>query len=1653
MATQDEFFEKLSEKREASANVIDDPSMRGIKDSVVEKYSEQAHFIYELLQNADDCGAKKARFVLEPSHLVFAHNGVRNFSVTDPKHEEEKQGDINAITSIGNSNKRDSKNKIGKFGVGFKAVFTYTETPHIYDKNYKFLIERLIVPRRLEEDFAGRGKDETLFDLPFDRPDKSPETCYEAISSKLQNLSYPLLFLTHLKEIRYTIGGIDGYYRKEIEEARQFENVTAELICCTNVHGDTKNQDRLWLFTQSDEEGRQYSVGFFLGERDDGRTFLRPVDMPAFCFFPTKEATGLHFIIQAPFLLTDSREGIREDEPHNRVMLGLLADLAARSITFLKRIGEDRGNHLIDENILTIIPIRKIEYYRSYYGTNYGLKGNSYEHSYGIWDPFYESMKEVFRKEAIIPAKEGYASSSNAYWADESKIAELFSDAQLSQLYGKDGSKWVFPSISRNTHGIAQEDEARRTFIDFITEDKHPNEAEILDKITPSFIEGQPIIWLTDFYKWINESSSRRTKVKRLPVFLDQYHKAVAAFDKNGQEILFTPSANIDEDEYPTLSKDLWNIEDLREFFKNLELGAPSTRDYIYNKILPLYKDSEADSISVEKADEHFKLFFDYYYCDHRDLGFIDLIKNCSFLTYCDSDGNWHRAKANELYLPTVELKKWFQLSPQTRFLSKEKYEKIVGKENWSMLEDFLESLGIKTEIAINYIERKPDTLENPEYRGTRYDIWLEPHVDGLKENIGLLRSKHLSSNELSKLVEQNGQKLPEGKREEYEEYLDGEKQSRKEKAKFLWDTLDRLLEQPAPSGSWQPPYPSPAFSYGSYRFPSGEHHWFYRHDQWETYESTLQHKLREIAWNFATENGYFNPESIDGSPSPKLLELFGISQESHEQKDERLLKVKEEAQELGIDPVEVLEKEIAKKKEEKARIEENIAAEEELRENADLSFSSDVPSDVSQNADLKKGEAPGTTRTDSLAAHSESPFQTLSSSSSRETATEDFTEGEDITLSPQSVSETIEKKQQKIQDEINKLEDEQERLKEMYARVSQLPKYSFGWFKALLSLEKEGQGQTPGGREISITFSSVTRDPKSDRSFILGRPNRYVPPSIEDKSNIPLSLFMQDGKKRSPEIEVVSVKGNTLRVKAKNGDQLKGINFSKVTHAVIDVKNPDFLLESLDGEFQKLDYSDDYDMQRELCENIEFLVGPPGTGKTTYLAEHLKTLMEGGGDSCKVLVLTPTNKAADVLVRKIMEISGEDDSYKAWLARIGMTEDEEIEDSPVFREKALDIQGMSKCVAVTTIARYPYDYLIPGKGKRLPLNEIDWDYIVVDEASMIPLADITFLLYKQKPKKFIIAGDPFQIEPIVSQEAWKDENIYSLVKLKSFKKLSTIPYLYEVQTLNTQYRSIPEIGEVFSNFAYEGKLEHHRTPSERKDFHLKDLDVKPLNIIKYPVRKYESIYRAKRLQNSPYQLYSALLTVEYILFLANKISESKPGQSATIGVISPYRAQAQIIDRLLSREKLPEGIKVTSGTVHKFQGDECDIIFAVFNAPANLSNPDNMHINKKNIINVAVSRARDYLFVVMPDDETENVENLRLIKRIENLMKKDGACSVTSAEDIEKMIFKRNGYLEDNVFSTGHQDVNVYDRPEKMYEVRTEEDAVDIQIHVGNNN
>ena len=499
--------------------------------------------------------------------------------------------------------------------------------------------------------------------------------------------------------------------------------------------------------------------------------------------------------------------------------------------------------------------------------------------------------------------------------------------------------------------------------------------------------------------------------------------------------------------------------------------------------------------------------------------------------------------------------------------------------------------------------------------------------------------------------------------------------------------------------------------------------------------------------------------------------------------------------------------------------------------------------------------------------------------------------------------SKKIERAKEKSAAEIDRIAY----FQELYNKAVQLTregKYTVAWFNSLLEMESINSGETnANSKEVSIGFARVEREPGTKRTLVLKYPNRYIPSFMEDLADIPLVLHMKEQTKTVP-IEVASIKSYTLRVKMKNEADIEGIDLSSVTAATIDAKSPVFLLEELRKRFTELGLADDFNLKDNLFENIEFVFGPPGTGKTTHLAQNVLIPLMRDNAECKVLVLTPTNKSADVLVKRIMEVSKNDTSYTDWLVRFGGTSDEGIEQSPIFRDKTFDIRTLDKNVTVTTIARFPYDFFMPH-GTRLFLYGMNWDYIVIDEASMIPIANIVFPLYKKTPQKFIIAGDPFQIEPITSVELWKDENIYTMVELNSFVNPKTKPHQYKVELLTTQYRSVPTIGYIFSNFAYGGILKHNRSVNSQRQLNVgNDLGIETLNIIKYPVSKYESIYRAKRLQHSSsYQVYSALFTFEYVCYLSRAISASNPGSLFKIGIIAPYGEQADLFDLLLASE------------------------------------------------------------------------------------------------------------------------------------------------------
>ena len=1621
-----QYFIALTEDREESADMLEKPSMRGIKNSVVEKYSDQAHFIYELLQNADDAGATKARFRLEKNQLIFAHNGARHFSVSDPSMEDQDSkigalGDINAITSIANSNKTEAS--IGKFGVGFKAVFQYTSTPHIYDQNYSFRIDRFIVPTLLENDHPDRNEGETLFVFPFDHPDRSASEAFNDISNKLRNLTYPLLFLSKLKAITFNVDGRNGYYEKIIEDVQTNGPITEERIHLNCNDGIDLIEDALWLFSRKAEGGFKYSVGFFT----DRRGHLKPVKEPAFCFFPTKEVTGLNFIVHAPFLLTDSREGVRAGVLHNEKMVELLANLAADSLCLLRDIGIRQSIRLIDDNIIDIIPYNK------------GLFEDQDNKRKISFEPFYHAISEKFRHEKLIPAQDDYVEMQNAYWADIPQLTQLFSNDQLAEICENDQAQWVFATMGR--YEVQRNNKALFSFLDsFVRTDLNEDSIisgrfkefyfnqklnvrvplENIKGITGSFIEKQPIDWLHRFYGWLSETKHRTNAVLKKPIFLDLERNAVAAFDDKMQPILFLPVEGISG--YTTIHPSLLENPETAQFIEQVGIGEPSLKDRIYNIILPQYQKGGAIDVRT-----HFKMFLDYYCECTRDEAdtLIKLIREYKFLMFQLQDSTkLYRDAAGDLYLPTPELKRFLKSKKGIRFLALEEYRKIIEPSKEKKLLSFFSDLGVEKFFKLITVEIDPDSsarADLPMPYSTRGRTYKEVIIEGCKE-----------------LIE------------------DIERNEDKDKSVFLWNCLIQMIR------TWCSTWEHKSLS----SILSGTCHYFYRHQKMESFASSDVIALRTSKWVVDSNGKFVAPRDlvrtdlsdhydVSTDIAEELIEFLSI-QELQEEDDSHLTDTQREKiefadriKQLGFDESDIedfkeylQQKKTAKKKETVSK-EHIVDTPEELTDDF-FTDSSDVDYAIDPEKEEIVSERKRVVR--DIVERTKTDTNTKRGRDYQQEE-EDDVDGDELIPQTIDYSKRIERAKQKSANEIDKIA----KFEQLQKKALDSEKYSFAWFNALLEMESLNSGDvSTGNREVSISFAKVEREPGTKRTLILKHPSRHIPHFMEDLSDIPMIFHMGDGTKTII-LEAANVKSYTLRVKIKNGSDIEGIDLNTVKEVTIDAKSPAFLLEELRKQFALLKYNDEFNMRDHLCENIEFIFGPPGTGKTTYLARNVLIPIMEKSEDCRVLVLTPTNKAADVLTHRIMEVSGDKNEYNDWLVRFGITGDESIEQSPVFKDKTFDIRSVKKSVTITTIARFPYDYFMPH-GERLFLNDLKWDYIVIDEASMIPLANIVYPLYKKTPNKFIIAGDPFQIEPITSIDLWKDENIYTLTKLDSFAEPKTVPHQYHVETLTTQYRSIPSIGQLFSEFTYGGILQHYRQESSRRTVSMwEQLGIKPLNIIKFPVSKYESIYRPKRLQHSSsYQVYSALFTFEYVSYLSKYIVQGDGDSVFRIGIIAPYRAQADMIDKLFASRKLPGWVDVQVGTIHGFQGDECDAIVAVFNTPPKISSSKEMFLNKRNIVNVSVSRARDYLFIVMPDDSTENVDRLLLIKRIEALIKKTESWKESLTAELERSMFHDEAYLENNAFSTSHQSINVYGLPEKRYEVRAEETAVDVQIHDG---
>lgn len=253
--------------------------------------------------------------------------------------------------------------------------------------------------------------------------------------------------------------------------------------------------------------------------------------------------------------------------------------------------------------------------------------------------------------------------------------------------------------------------------------------------------------------------------------------------------------------------------------------------------------------------------------------------------------------------------------------------------------------------------------------------------------------------------------------------------------------------------------------------------------------------------------------------------------------------------------------------------------------------------------------------------------------------------------------------------------------------------------------------------------------------------------------------------------------------------------------------------------------------------------------------------------------------------------------------------------------------------------------------------ENVVYDYVIVDEASQVDLA--TGVLALSCAKRAVIVGDLKQLPNVVdSKTAEQTDIIFGCYE---------IPEAYRYSS----YSLLSSITEVFSDIPKTLLREHYRCHPQIIDFCNRKFYNDELIILSEGQKEKEPllVYRTVAGNHARERINQRQIDV-----ITQEIIPHQKLENVNLGIVTPYRNQTAALQRIF------HGTDVKADTVDKFQGRENDVIIL-----STVDNEISEFTDNPNRLNVAVSRAKNQLILLVNGNETENDTNISdLIRYIE---------------------------------------------------------------------
>lgn len=254
-----------------------------------------------------------------------------------------------------------------------------------------------------------------------------------------------------------------------------------------------------------------------------------------------------------------------------------------------------------------------------------------------------------------------------------------------------------------------------------------------------------------------------------------------------------------------------------------------------------------------------------------------------------------------------------------------------------------------------------------------------------------------------------------------------------------------------------------------------------------------------------------------------------------------------------------------------------------------------------------------------------------------------------------------------------------------------------------------------------------------------------------------------------------------------------------------------------------------------------------------------------------------------------------------------------------------------------------------------LPLKPGMFDVAIIDEASQCDIASCFPIMYRAK--KSVIVGDDKQLPHLSFLEKAKEQSFlsqygipdkYQLMWRFRTNSMFDLADYYSMNSvmLDEHFRSLPPIINFSNKEFYSNRIKVMRKNR---------LNYNALELIKVPDGKVDG----DATRNLP-EVEELVKTLHSIIIEDEK---NNPDNPTTIGILSPFRAQVEqlkiSVPKVLSDYMIRKH-QIEIGTAHTFQGDEKDIMLISWSF-ANNSHPQSItFIQKPNLFNVAITRAKN---------------------------------------------------------------------------------------------